>query len=409
MLKSKILFKISASIAAYKSAYIISKLMQNGFEVQTVMTNSALQFIGKATLEGLTGKPVLIDHFLDGKMMNHINLMKWADLIILCPASANTINKMANGIADNLVTSLFLAHSWDKPYLIAPAMNTAMYKHPATQKSLTKLEKWGVDILPTDSGYLACGDIGEGKLFDPDKIYDHIINALDKQHADKNNNGSVLITSGATREYIDGVRFITNLSTGKTASFIADILLEKNYKVTYLHGVNSITPKGKSINIEYRDFESLNDKIESLLKNNHFDFIIHAAAVSDYTIDKINSNNSILNKSINSKINSGIDNLTINLKPTQKIVDRLKLLSVNKNVILFAFKFSASDNFEESKNRVKKLFDHSSADYIILNNLQDRDKKDSQTNFMVFNKNELVTNVADATQLAKTIEQLIKK
>lgn len=408
MLKSKILFKISASIAAYKSAYLISKLMQNGFEVQTVMTNSALQFIGKATLEGLTGKPVLIDHFEDGKMMNHINLMKWADLIIFCPASANTINKMANGIADNLVTSLFLAHSWDKPYLIAPAMNTAMYKHPATQESLTKLKKWGVDILPTDSGYLACGDIGEGKLFDPDKIYDHIIKILSIKE-NEFPKGNILITSGATREYIDGVRFITNLSTGKTASSIANILLENNYKVTYLHGVNSIIPKGKSINVEYRDFENLNDNIEGLLKQNHFDCIIHAAAVSDYTIDKINSNNSTLNKSINSKINSGIDNLTINLKPTPKIVDKLKSLSVNKNVILFAFKFSASDNFEESKNRVKKLFDHSSADYIILNNLQDRDKKDSQTNFMVFNKNELVTNVADATQLAKTIEQLIKK
>lgn len=408
MLKSKILFKISASIAAYKSAYLISKLMQNGFEVQTVMTNSALQFIGKATLEGLTGKPVLIDHFEDGKMMNHINLMKWADLIIFCPASANTINKMANGIADNLVTSLFLAHSWDKPYLIAPAMNTAMYKHPATQESLTRLKKWGVDILPTDSGYLACGDIGEGKLFDPDKIYDHIIKILSIKE-NEFPKGNILITSGATREYIDGVRFITNLSTGKTASSIANILLENNYKVTYLHGVNSIIPKGKSINVEYRDFENLNNNIEALLKQNHFDCIIHAAAVSDYTIDKINSNNSTLNKSINSKINSGIDNLTINLKPTPKIVDKLKSLSVNKNVILFAFKFSASDNFEESKNQVKKLFDHSSADYIILNNLQDRDKKDSQINFMVFNKNELVTNVADATQLAKTIEQLIKK
>ena len=114
MLKSKILFKITGSIAAYKSAYLISKLVQNGFDMQTIVTSSALQFIGKATLEGLTGKPVLDDQYEDGKMMSHINLMKWADLIILWPASANTINKMANGIADNLVTSLFLAHSWDK-------------------------------------------------------------------------------------------------------------------------------------------------------------------------------------------------------------------------------------------------------------------------------------------------------
>lgn len=125
-------------MAAYKSAYLVSKLVQNGFEVQVVMTEASLKFIGKATLEGLTGKPVLIDHFEDGKMMNHISLVKWADLTILCPASANTINKMANGIADNLVTSLFLANTWDKPYLVVPAMNTLMFNHPATQESLEK-------------------------------------------------------------------------------------------------------------------------------------------------------------------------------------------------------------------------------------------------------------------------------
>ena len=406
-LKSKILFKISASIAAYKSAYLISKLVQNGFEVQTVMTNSTPQFIGKATLEGLTGKPVLIDHFEDGKMMNHINLVKWADLVILCPASANTINKMANGVADNLVTSLFIAHTWDKPYLVAPAMNTAMFKHPATQGSLAKLKSWGVHILPTDSGNLACGDVGEGKLFDPDKIYDHIIDIL-KAKENEPLKENILITSGATREFIDGVRFITNLSTGKTASTIANLLMAKNYKVTFLHGINSALPAGRSNNIQFSDFENLNNQIELLLKNNYFDFIIHAAAISDYSIDKIIAKNSPHNKVPNSKLESGIKNLLINLIPTPKIVDKLKSISLNKNLKLFAFKFSASNDFDESRNQVKKLFDHSNADYIILNYLKDRDIEDSQTNFMVFDKNELLRNAADSIQLAATIEQLIK-
>ncbi|MBK7229255.1 MAG: bifunctional phosphopantothenoylcysteine decarboxylase/phosphopantothenate--cysteine ligase CoaBC [Ignavibacteriales bacterium] len=220
MLKSKILFNISGSVAAYKSAYLVSKLVQNDYDVQVVMTEASQKFIGKATLEGLTGKPVLIDHFEDGKMMNHINLMKWADIIILCPASANTISKMANGIADNLVTSLFLAHTWDKPYLIVPAMNTAMFNHPSTQESLTKLKNWGVEILPTDEGYLACGDTGKGKLLDPEKIYDLLINYFQVNNK-KKVKGNILITSGATREYLDGVRFISNMSTGKTASTIA--------------------------------------------------------------------------------------------------------------------------------------------------------------------------------------------
>ena len=408
MLKSKILFKISGSIAAYKSAYLISKLVQNGFEVQTVATSSSLQFIGKATLEGLTGKPVLIDQYEDGKMMSHINLMKWADLVILCPASANTINKMANGIADNLVTSLFLAHSWDKPYLIAPAMNTTMYKHPATQLALNKLKDWDVDILPTDSGHLACGDIGEGKLFDPDRIYDRIVNVLKNQDGDSNSRKSILITAGATREYIDGVRFITNLSTGNTAATIADHLSSSGYKITYLHGINAVLPGNKTENIQYKDFRNFKDSLEELLENNYYDVVIHLAAISDYTVDEINSTETSLSGSEKGKLDSGISNLTINLKPTSKIVDKIKSKSKNKEVVLFAFKFSGSSNLDESKKDVDKLFNHSSADFVVLNNLQDRTKNDEQSNFYVFNKSGLLQNVISAAQLAEVIEQIIK-
>ncbi len=408
MLKSKILFKISGSIAAYKSAYLISKLVQNGFDVQTVVTSSSLQFIGKATLEGLTGKHVLIDQYEDGKMMNHINLMKWADLIILCPASANTINKMANGIADNLVTSLFLAHSWNKPYLIAPAMNTAMYKHPATQESLNKLKDWGVDILPTDSGHLACGDIGEGKLFDPDRIYDHIVNVLNNQDENLNFKKSILITAGATREFIDGVRFITNLSTGNTAATIADHLSSRGNNVTYLHGINTMLPNNKTDNIQYRDFQNFEETLEELLKYNNYDAVIHLAAISDYTVDEIKSTELSLSGSEKNKLNSGISDLTINLKPTSKIVDKIKLISKNKDVVLFAFKFSGSSDLDESKKEVDNLFKHSNADFVVLNHLQDRDKNEIQSNFYVFNKSGLLHNVAGATQLANEIKQIIK-
>ncbi|HHH52247.1 MAG TPA: bifunctional phosphopantothenoylcysteine decarboxylase/phosphopantothenate--cysteine ligase CoaBC, partial [Bacteroidetes bacterium] len=146
MLKNKILIKITGSIAAYKSAYLISKLVQNGFEVNVVVTNDALNFIGEATIEGLTGNEVYTDLYESGKMMSHINLMKWADLIIVVPATANTINKFANGIGDNLITSLFLAFDFSKPYLIAPAMNTNMLLHPSTQKSFSKLNNWGIKI-----------------------------------------------------------------------------------------------------------------------------------------------------------------------------------------------------------------------------------------------------------------------
>ena len=139
----KILYQISGSIAAYKSAAIISKLVQSGFEIQTVVTQEALRFIGPATLEGLTGKRVLSDLFESGRMMDHINLMKWTDISVLAPATANTINRLARGLADNLVGNLFLAHDWSKPYLLAPAMNVNMLNHPATQTSLEILKNWG--------------------------------------------------------------------------------------------------------------------------------------------------------------------------------------------------------------------------------------------------------------------------
>ncbi|RMD49485.1 MAG: bifunctional phosphopantothenoylcysteine decarboxylase/phosphopantothenate--cysteine ligase CoaBC, partial [Ignavibacteria bacterium] len=167
MYKYKILIKITGSIAAYKAAYLVSKLVQNNFEVKVAMSNSAMKFIGAATFEGLTGHEVYSDLFESGKTMSHIDLMKWADLVIVVPASANTINKFAAGIGDNLITSLFLAKIPGKPYLIAPAMNKNMLAHPATQQSIEKLKEWGIKLLPTESGTLACGDEGEGKLLNP--------------------------------------------------------------------------------------------------------------------------------------------------------------------------------------------------------------------------------------------------
>jgi phosphopantothenoylcysteine decarboxylase/phosphopantothenate--cysteine ligase len=408
MLKSKILFKISGSVAAYKSAYLVSKLVQNGFEVQVVMTEDSLKFIGKATIEGLTGNAVMVDHYEDGKMMNHINLVKWADLVILCPATANTINKMANGIADNLVTSLFLAHSWDKPYLIVPAMNTAMFNHPSTQESFVKLKKWGLDILPTDEGYLACGDTGKGKLLDPEKIYDYMINVLQSNNK-KEIKGNVIITSGATREYLDGVRFISNMSTGKTASTIANLFLESNFNVTYVHGLNTILPDGSSKNIEFNNYDNLEKTLELLLTENHFDCIIHAAAVSDYIVDEIKIQDKSIKELKETKLNSGIEELTIKLKLTPKIIDRIKSFSKNKNIVLIAFKFSAETDFQSSKKAVQTLFEHARADYIVLNNLHDRTSNDTQLNFNVFDKTGLLSNTVNSHQLAKSLKNLISK
>ena len=178
MSNAKILFQLSGSIACFKSCMLISKLIQTGYEVQTVCTPSAFKFIGTATLEGLTGRTVFSDQFQSGQMMDHIALARWADLAILCPATANSINQIAAGLALNCVGALFLAFDLNKPYLIAPAMNHQMLSSPAVQQSLQKLESWKVQILPTERGRLACGDEGWGRLLEIDAILDRIKDAL---------------------------------------------------------------------------------------------------------------------------------------------------------------------------------------------------------------------------------------
>lgn len=406
MSKYKILFKITGSIAAYKAAYLISKLVQNNFEVQTVVSESALHFIGKATLEGLSGKAVLSDTYENGKMMNHINLVKWADLVILCPASANTINKLANGIADNLITSLFLAHDWNKPYLIAPAMNSNMYHHPITKKSLGVLESLGVKILPTDSGYLACGDIGDGKLLEPEKIYNYILMSLLNK---KPKRGKILITAGATKEYIDGVRYISNFSTGKTASTIAKILYENNYDISFLHGTYSEVPDCDFTEYIYDDFESLKKQLYSLIEINKFDFIIHSSAVSDYTIDKIETEGSSFIADKNAKINSELNSLTLKLKPTEKLLNQIKRKSLNKEVVLVAFKFVEQIDSQDPFIQVEKLFHNAQADLVVLNSLTDRKTDNTQRNFYLFDKDKMIAKNESSEKLALTLNKCFQE
>ncbi|MDR1280184.1 MAG: phosphopantothenoylcysteine decarboxylase [Opitutaceae bacterium] len=169
--KPRILFALTGSIACYKACVVISRLMQAGFEVRTVATPAALQFVGNATLEGLTGQPVYSDFWQPGRAMDHIDLTRWSDLAIVCPATANTINRLAAGLAGDAIGPLFLA--WEirkKPWWIAPAMNVAMYQNRITQASLRRLADLGARVLGPGTGALACGEEGVGRLLEPDEI-----------------------------------------------------------------------------------------------------------------------------------------------------------------------------------------------------------------------------------------------
>jgi phosphopantothenoylcysteine synthetase/decarboxylase len=179
MSRANILFNLSGSIAAYKACEVISTLVQNDFAVRTAVTPGALRFVGAATLEGLSQYPVFSDLYQSGRQMDHIALARWADLAILCPASASCLNRLAAGIADDPVGALFLAHEFDaKPYLMAPAMNQQMMKHPTVKESLRRVATFGVRVLHSGEGMLACGEVGIGRLAEPAQVYEEILSSL---------------------------------------------------------------------------------------------------------------------------------------------------------------------------------------------------------------------------------------
>src|SRR5580692_2469431 len=165
-----IAFVLTGSIAGYKACDAISRLVQLGHRVRAVATESALRFVGAATLEGLTGEKVLTGLFEPGSALEHIQITRWADAVVVCPATANTLNRFAAGLADDLAGALFLAHDRSKPFLVAPAMNPAMWMHPATRESAAKLAAWGVRFISVGEGRTACGELGEGRLAEPPDI-----------------------------------------------------------------------------------------------------------------------------------------------------------------------------------------------------------------------------------------------
>lgn len=182
MSRGNVLFLLSGSIACYKACTVISRLAQAGVTVQTVATPSALRFVGRATLEGLSGRPVFTDLWEEGRALDHIELARAADLALLCPATANTINRLAGGLADDAVGALFLAWELkDKPWWLAPAMNGRMWDHPATAASLGKLRSWGVQVLDPIDGAHACGEEGPGRLADPESIAAAVLAALPRR------------------------------------------------------------------------------------------------------------------------------------------------------------------------------------------------------------------------------------
>ena len=350
----KIVLGITGSIAAYKACVLARLLIKKGAEVQVVMTPSAKEFITPLTLATLTQKPVVSEFFdrRDGSWHSHVSLGLWADAMLVAPASASTIGKMANGIADNMLVTTYL--SMKAPVFVAPAMDLDMYAHPTTQANLKKLASYGNHIIEPGTGFLASKLEGKGRMEEPEKIVD----ALEQFFASQQRlaGKKVLITAGPTYEKIDPVRFIGNYSSGKMGFALAETCAEQGAEVTLVSG--PVMLQTNHPNIHRIDVESASEMYEAATR--HFpkaDITILCAAVADFT-PKTTADKKIKRKG---------DDLTIMLQPTQDISAALGATKKKKQVLV-GFALETDNELNNAKDKMKRK----NFDFIVLNSLQDK-------------------------------------
>ncbi len=351
-LKNKtILLGVSGGIAAYKSAALTSMLVKSGAEVRVIMTEHATNFINPITFETLTGHKCITDTFdrnFEFKV-EHVSLAQKADAIIIAPATANIIAKIAHGLADDMLTTTFLASK--APKIIAPAMNTGMYENPITQENLVLLEKYGMQVITPANGYLACGDIGAGKMPEPETLYEHILQCC---ACEKDMKGmKVLITAGPTQEPIDPVRYITNHSSGRMGYAIARACMLRGADVTLVSGKTFLSPPISTTVIPVVTAKDMYEAVTSHYKD--MDIIIKAAAVADYRPTKIS----------NEKVKKSDKELSI---PLERTDDILQYLGRHKKAgqFLCGFSMETENMLENSKNKLLKK----NLDMIVANNLK---------------------------------------
>ena len=352
MLKGKhVVLGITGSIAAYKTAGLASMLVKKGCHVQVLMTENATNFINPITFETLTGNKCLVDTF-DRNFefsVEHVALAKQADVVMIAPASANIIAKLAHGLADDMLTTTVLACRCKK--IIAPAMNTNMYENPVVQDNIKICEKYGMEVIKPAVGYLACGDTGAGKMPEPAELFDYIEKEIGAQ---KDLEGrKILVTAGPTREAIDPVRYITNHSTGKMGYAVAKAAALRGADVTLITGKTD-TPKPRFVKLI--EIESARDMFEAVTKAAaEQDIIIKAAAVADYRPKSAGTE----------KTKKTDGDMAIELERTDDI---LKWLGAHRKEGQFLCGFSMETQNMLENSRVK--LDKKNIDMIVANNLK---------------------------------------
>lgn len=359
----KIVLGITGSIAAYKACLIIRGLIKKGAEVQVVITPAGKEFITPITLSALTHKPVVSEFFSqrDGTWNSHVDLGLWADAMLIAPCTASSLGKMANGIADNMLITTYL--SMKAPVFIAPAMDLDMYKHPSTLQNIKTLQKFGNHIIEAESGFLASGLEGKGRMEEPDVIVDILDRFFEGQK--ENANGQqlpqdlkgkkVMLTAGPTYEKIDPVRFIGNYSSGKMGFALAEECFRRGAEVTLISGpVNRTCSEG----IRRIDVESCEEMyLAAVNAFSDSDVAILCAAVADFKPETI----------AKEKIKREKDDLVIRLQPTHDIAAALGgMKKVNQQIIAFALETN-----NEEANAEKKL-KKKNADFIVLNSTRNK-------------------------------------
>lgn len=347
-----IIIGVSGGIAAYKTAYLVSALSKTEADVNVIMTENACEFISPLVFETLTGNKCYVDTF-DRNFkfdVEHISLAKKADIFMIAPATANVIAKIANGIADDMLTTTFLASKCKK--IVSPAMNTAMFENQITQDNIAKLKKYGIGVIEPQNGLLACGDTGAGKMPEPDFLFDVIEREIARE---KDMLGKkVLVTAGATMESLDPVRFLTNHSSGKMGFAIAKEALLRGAEVTVVKANTTAEIPNFVKIVEVSSAKDMFDAVTAL--SDQQDIIVKAAAVADYTPESY----------VDSKIKKKDGDLSIPLKRT---MDILKYLGENKKEgqFLCGFSMETDNMLENSKAKLSKK----NADMIVANNLKD--------------------------------------
>ncbi len=385
----KITIGISSGIAAFKMLELIPLLQKNGHEVQVILTHSAKEMISVKEVEKLTGKKVFTTLFekdfdykevLKERKVEHIDVATDSDLFIIAPATANIIAKLANGIADDFLTTTILATV--KPVLVVPSMNTNMWNHLATQKNLKILQQFGYSVMSPNSGWLACGVQGVGRLPEVTDIASEI--ELMTTFASRFKGKKILVTAGGTSEPIDSARVLTNKSTGKMGVALAEAYYKQGADVLLVRAENSIQTM---LPIEQVTFDTAQKLLNILERRSpEFDILIHAAAVSDYTVEQHAG-----------KIDSS-ENVSLELHTAPKIINEIK--KWNPHIQLIGFKAVHGVNEENIYELVQQKFEDSEADFIIVNDISRKDIGFSSEDNEVYvvSKNKKITKIDKNTK-----------